>query len=376
MNIGITCYPTYGGSGTVATELGRNLARRGHKVHFITTALPYRLSDFVENIFFHEVEVFQYPLFDYTPYSLSLASKMAQVALREELDLLHVHYAVPHATSAYLAKKILEKRRQLPVITTLHGTDITLVGTDQSYYDITRFSIEESDAVTAVSQYLKDQTLLNFSIEKPIEVIPNFLDPERFKPETDLNRDCFSSPDEKVLMHISNFRSVKRIPDIIEVFEGVARRMKARLLLIGSGPENEHARSLAVEKGLIDSITFLGRRDDVSTIIPCADLYLLLSEHESFGLTALEAMSCQVPVVGTSGSGMDGFLGDGTAGMLFPVGDVDAMIDGCVRILEDPGLSKAMGERGRKRVIEEYHEDRIVELYEELYRDVLGMSKG
>ena len=376
MKLGITCYPTYGGSGTVATELGRNLARRGHKVHFITTALPYRLSDFVENIFFHEVEVFQYPLFDYTPYSLSLASKMAQVALREELDLLHVHYAVPHATSAYLAKKILEKRRQLPVITTLHGTDITLVGTDQSYYDITRFSIEESDAVTAVSQYLKDQTLLNFSIEKPIEVIPNFLDPERFKPETDLNRDCFSSPDEKVLMHISNFRSVKRIPDIIEVFEGVARRMKARLLLIGSGPENEHARSLAVEKGLIDSITFLGRRDDVSTIIPCADLYLLLSEHESFGLTALEAMSCQVPVVGTSGSGMDGFLGDGTAGMLFPVGDVDAMIDGCVRILEDPGLSKAMGERGRKRVIEEYHEDRIVELYEELYRDVLGMSKG
>ncbi|MFC1508519.1 N-acetyl-alpha-D-glucosaminyl L-malate synthase BshA [Candidatus Omnitrophota bacterium] len=376
MNIGITCYPTYGGSGTVATELGRNLARRGHKVHFITTALPYRLSDFVENIFFHEVEVFQYPLFDYAPYSLSLASKMSQVALREELDLLHVHYAVPHATSAYLAKKILEKRKQLPVITTLHGTDITLVGTDQSYYDITRFSIEESDAVTAVSSYLKDQTLIRFEIEKPIEVIPNFLDPERFKPEIHLNRDCLVSPGEKVLMHISNFRPVKRIPDIIEVFEGVARRMKARLLLVGAGPEKEHIRSLAEKKGLTDSITFLGRQDDVSTIIPCADLYLLLSEHESFGLTALEAMSCQVPVVGTSGSGMDGFLGDGAAGMLFPVGDVDAMIDGCVRILEDPALSKVMGERGRTRVIEEYHEDRIVEQYEELYRDVLRKSKG
>ena len=376
MKLGITCYPTYGGSGTVATELGRNLARRGHKVHFITTALPYRLSDFVENIFFHEVEVFQYPLFDYTPYSLSLASKMAQVALREDLDLLHVHYAVPHATSAYLAKKILEKRKRLPVITTLHGTDITLVGNDHSYYDITRFSIEESDAVTAVSSYLKEQTLLNFNIENTIEVIPNFLDPERFKPETNLNRDCLISPGEKVLMHISNFRTVKRIPDIIEVFEGVARRIRARLLLIGSGPEKEHARSLAVEKGLTDSITFLGRRDDVSTIIPCADLYLLLSEHESFGLTALEAMSCEVPVIGTSGSGMDGFLGDGAAGMLFPVGDVDAMIDGCVRILENPDLAKLMGERGRKRVIEEYHEDSIVERYEELYEKVVGKSKG
>ena len=376
MNIGITCYPTYGGSGTVATELGRNLARRGHKVHFITTALPYRLSDFVENIFFHEVEVFQYPLFDYAPYSLSLASKMAQVALREELDLLHVHYAVPHATSAYLAKKILEKRKRLPVITTLHGTDITLVGNDQSYYDITRFSIEESDAVTAVSPYLKEQTLLNFNIENNIEVIPNFLDPERFKPVTNLNRDCFTSPGEKVLMHISNFRTVKRIPDIIEVFEGVARRMRARLLLIGSGPEKEHARTLAEEKGLINSVTFLGRRDDVSNIIPCADLYLLLSEHESFGLTALEAMSCEVPVIGTSGSGMDGFLGDGAAGMLFPVGDVGAMTDGCVKILENPGLAKRMGKRGRKRVIEEYHEDSIVERYEELYEKVLGKSKG
>ncbi|MFC1607063.1 N-acetyl-alpha-D-glucosaminyl L-malate synthase BshA [Candidatus Latescibacterota bacterium] len=371
MNIGITCYPTYGGSGTVASELGRKLARKGHKVHFITTAMPYRLSEFYENIFFHEVQVFQYPLFDYAPYSLSLASKMAQVAERENLDLLHVHYAVPHATSAYLAKKILEKRTPLPVITTLHGTDITLVGTDPSYYDITRFSIEESDAVTAVSNYLRDQTLTRFAVENNITVIPNFVDPERFRPETPINRECFAGDGRKVILHISNFRPVKRISDIIKVFHGISQRMDAMLVLVGSGPEKEKARALIEEKGLNDNVRFIGRQDDVTQIIPCADLYLLLSEHESFGLTALEAMSCEVPVVGTSGSGMDGFLGDGIAGSLFPVGDVSAMVDGCLRILSDDTLARSMGKAGRKRVMEEYHEDVIVEMYEELYRSVV-----
>ena len=376
MNIGITCYPTYGGSGTVASELGRKLAQRGHKVHFITTAMPYRLSEFYENIFFHEVQVFQYPLFDYAPYSLSLASKMAQVAERENLDLLHVHYAVPHATSAYLAKKLLEKRTKLPVITTLHGTDITLVGTDPSYYDITRFSIEQSDAVTAVSDYLKNETLSRFAVDNDIIVIPNFVDPERFRPETPINRDCLADEGCKVVMHISNFRPVKRIGDIIEVFHGISERTDAMLVLVGSGPEKEKARALIEEKGLNDSVRFIGRQDDVSQVIPCADLYLLLSEHESFGLTALEAMSCEVPVVGTSGSGMEGFLGDGVAGSLFPVGDVPAMVDGCMRILDDDDLARSMGKAGRKRVMEDYHEDVIVEQYEELYRSVIEREKA
>ena len=376
MNIGITCYPTYGGSGTIATELGINLARRGHRVHFITTALPYRLSEFVENIYFHEVQVFQYPLFEYAPYSLSLASKMSQVALRENLDLLHVHYAVPHATSAYLAQKILEHRRRLPFITTLHGTDITLVGTDPSYYEITRFSIENSDSVTAVSQYLKNQTLLRFAIDNTITVIPNFVDPQRFTPHKRLNRDCFSQDGEKILMHISNFRPVKRIPDIIEVFAGVASRINARLILVGDGPEKERARSLVDQKGLNEKVHFIGRHNDVSALLPCADLYLLLSEHESFGLTALEAMSCQVPVIGTSGSGMESFLGDGAAGMLFPVGNVASMVDGSIRILENPDLARRMGEAGRKLAIEQFHQDIIVERYEQLYREVLEKTGG
>lgn len=372
MRIGITCYPTYGGSGTVATELGINLARLGNKVHFITTALPYRLSDFFENIFFHEVQVLNYPLFDYVPYTLSLASKMAQVAEREKLDLLHVHYAIPHATGGYLARKILEKKGiKLPVVTTLHGTDITLVGGDPSYYDITKFSIDESTAVTTVSQYLKVQTLYRFAVEKPIEVIPNFVDTEKFAPTTTINRELFAEPDEKILMHISNFRPVKRIEDIVRVFEGVSKVMKARLMLIGSGPEKECAAEMIEERGLHGKVHFLDRQVDVSRLLPLADLYLLLSEHESFGLTALEAMSCRVPVVGTSGSGMDEFIGDGAAGLLFPVGDVSNMVEGCLRILGDPALHAGMGNSGRKRAVEQYRDSLVTERYVDLYKSAL-----
>lgn len=374
MNIGITCYPTFGGSGTVAAELGRNLAKRGHRIHFITTALPYRLTSFVENVYYHEVQVFNYPLFDYTPYSLSLASKMAQVTMRENLDLLHVHYAVPHATSAYLAQKIVAKKKILPFITTLHGTDITLVGNDPSYFDITKFSIEESDAVTAVSQYLKNQTIYRFMVNKPIEVIPNFIDTDRFIPKARGIRKCFASPDEKVLMHISNFRPVKRLPDIIEVFEGVSKRVKSRLILIGSGPEKEHARSLVELKGLQDIVHFIGQQADVSQLISCADLYLLISSHESFGLTALEAMSCGVPVVGTSGSGMDEFLGDGEAGLLFDVGDIPSMIDGCVQLLNNPEQAHEMGKRGRERAVKQYNENYVIDMYEDLYRRMISQS--
>ena len=371
MKIGITCYPTYGGSGTVATELGRYLAKRGHEIHFIATALPYRLNEFVENIRFHEVQVFNYPLFDYVPYSLSLASKMSQVAIQEDLDVLHVHYAVPHATSAYLAKNIIAEKKSLPFITTLHGTDITLVGNDPSYHDITRFSIEQSDAVTAVSDYLKNQTLYRFAVTKDIQVIPNFVDTERFHPRSTPNIDCLKKKNEKVIMHISNFRPVKRIPDIIKVFEQVSAKVDSRLILIGGGPEMERVRSMVVEKELKDKVTFLGRQDDVSELIPCADLYLQPSEHESFGLTPLEAMSCGVPIIGTAGHGMDGFLGDNTAGFLYPVGDIHGMVEGCLNILTDDKLAKNLGTHGRQRAIDDYSVDAIVDEYEQLYRDVL-----
>ncbi len=373
MNIGITCYPTYGGSGTVATELGKNLARRGDTVHFVTTAMPYRLSEFIENVHFHEVQVFNYPLFDYVPYTLSLASQMAQTAIKEHLDLFHVHYAVPHATAGYLAARILEKKgRRLPIITTLHGTDIMLVGTDPSYYEITKFSIDESDAVTAVSEYLMLQTRKNFGTEMPIHVIPNFVDTERFIPSTTVCRSMFADPGEKILMHISNFRPVKRIQDIVLVFEDVARRMPARLVLIGNGPEREPIARMVEERGLGDRVRFMDRQVDVSRLIPLADVYLLLSEHESFGLTALEAMSCGVPVVGTSGSGMDEFLGDGVAGSLFPVGDVPAIAEGVAHILGDTELARAMGEAGRDRAITRYSEDLIIGRYTDLYREVLS----
>jgi L-malate glycosyltransferase len=373
MKIGITCYPTYGGSGTVATELGRALARRGHHVHFITTALPYRLPEFVENVFFHEVQVFNYPLFDYVPYSLSLASKMAQVALQENLDLLHVHYAIPHAASAYLAKNILAEKKMLPVITTLHGTDITLVGADPSYFDITKFSIEQSDEVTAVSEYLRNETIKRFAVRKPITVIPNFVDTARFHPHEMPPLTCLRRPGEKLLMHISNFRPVKRIDDIIDIFAGVARKIPSRLVLIGAGPEMDRVRTHVETLGLTDRVVYLGRQDDVSRLIPCADIYLLTSAHESFGLTALEAMSCGVPVIGTMGSGMDEFLGDNTAGMLFPVGDVTGMTEGCLCILTDPSLAEKMGQAGRKKAVDEYNEDMIVDRYEELYRNILNI---
>lgn len=375
MNIGITCYPTYGGSGTVATELGINLAKRGHKVHFITTAFPYRLSEFVENIIFHEVQVLNYPLFDYVPWSLSLASKMAQVAVREDLDFLHVHYAIPHATSAYLAKNVVAKRKKLPFITTLHGTDIILVGKDPSYFEITKFSIEESDAVTAVSNYLKNQTLYRFGITKPIEVIPNFVDTEKFSPNPGKDHDCklcLCQPGEKILMHISNFRPVKRIDDIISVFEGVSKKIKCRLIMVGGGPEKDRAIELVDKKGLSEKVNFLGKQDNVSQLIPCADLFLLPSEYESFGLSALEAMSCGVPVIGTKGSGMEEFLGDGTSGMLFPVGDIKSMVDGALKILNNSDLAESMGEKGREKAIKNYNVDLIVDKYEDVYKKLLS----
>jgi len=371
MNIGITCYPTYGGSGTVATELGKSLASRGHNIHFISTSIPYRLTEFIRNIYYHEVQVLNYPLFDYTPYSLALASKMAIVARRENLDILHVHYAIPHAASAFLAQKILGEEKYLPYITTLHGTDITLVGADPSYFEITKFSIEQSDAVTAVSKYLKNQTYYRFSVKNEIDVIPNFVDTDLFAPKSDDIRDCLANKDEKILMHISNFRPVKRIADIIEVFELVSQKVKSRLVLVGSGPEKEKARLLAETKGLTEKITFLGVQNDVSDIIKCADAYLLISTNESFGLTALEAMSSGIPVIGTSGSGMDEFVGESGSGLLFQPGDIHAIAEGCIEILKNKQLAKEMGKKGRETALAKFNRSHVTDLYENLYKKAI-----
>ena len=303
MKIGITCYPTYGGSGTVATELGKALAVRGHKVHFISYSLPYRLDEFNENVSFHEVSMMRYPLFEYPPYSLALAAKMAEVVETEELDLLHVHYAIPHAASAYLTKQMLGGK--LKVITTLHGTDITIVGNDESYFRVTEFSIDQSDGITTVSDFLKTETEKRFKIQTPIEVIPNFIDPERFIRLSRLcERRMFGAEGKRTIMHISNFRPVKRIEDVISIFALIHAEIPSKLLMIGDGPLMSTALRTAERLGVSSDTLFLGKQNDVAGLLSIADIFLLPSEHESFGLAALEAMSCGVPVVASEVGGL------------------------------------------------------------------------
>src|ERR1700747_964592 len=300
MKIGITCYPTYGGSGVVATELGIELAARGHQVHFITDSQPFRLTGREEGIFYHEVPVSNYPLFEYPPYDLALATRMSEVAEYYELDLLHVHYAIPHSVCALLARQMLAKRRQLPFVTTLHGTDITLVGLDRSYLPITRFSIEQSDGVTAISQYLRNRTISIFDIKKHIEVVPNFVNCDEYlrKPEWLAQRSEYVSSDERLLVHLSNFRPVKRVPDVIEIFDRVHKKIPSKLLLIGDGPDRSQAEWLAVQKGIHEHVLFLGKQDQIREKLAISDLMLMPSELESFGLAALEGMACEgVPPV-------------------------------------------------------------------------------
>jgi N-acetyl-alpha-D-glucosaminyl L-malate synthase BshA len=372
MRIGITCYPTEGGSGVVATELGKDLARRGHEVHFITSSLPVRLRTFEKNICFHEVRPENYPVFHYPPYSLSLAAKMAEVATNHDLDVLHAHYAMPHAASAYLAKQML-RDRGVKTMTTLHGTDITLVGQAPSFFAVTQFSIQESDCVTSVSQWLKDETIRIFNPRRSIRVIPNFVDVQAFRPR-DLSdrRSQFATSHEKIILHISNFRPVKNLPAVVAVFDRVRRELPARLLLVGDGPERISVETLVRDRGLADGVTFLGNQEYVEDLFPHADVFLLPSLHESFGLAALEAMAVGVPVVATDVGGPNEVVVDGECGFLRSPRDVPGMVEAVLRILTEPGLGRAMGEAGVRRVHENFTLDRIVPQYLEAYASACG----
>ena len=375
MNIGITCYPVPGGSGIVATELGQQLALRGHLIHFVSYALPFRLDQYQTNVFYHGVDTTAYPLFKFPPYTLTLAAKMAEVTREFDLDVIHVHYAIPHATCAYLAKQILaEQGIAIPkVITTLHGTDITLVGADPSFYDITRFSIRSSDGITAVSHYLADETKEVFKIENNIKVIHNFYDEERFKPSaTVCQRSQFANDDEFLLMHVSNFRPVKRTLDVIDIFEKVSAKLPAKLLLIGEGPDTILARRQITKKGLTDKVIFLGNQNRVEAILPCADLFLLPSEEESFGLAALEALACGVPVIGTSGTGLVEVVDDEVNGYLLSVGDTTSMADKAIKLLQDETKLKKFKESASRLVAGKFKAKKIVTQYENYYEEVLG----
>lgn len=381
MKIGITCYPTFGGSGVIATEIGLELARRDHQVHFICYDIPRRLKEFTDNVFFHEVEVREYPLFQFQPYALSLASKMVEVSTYENLDLLHVHYAVPHATSAYLAKQILGPKSP-KIITTLHGTDITLVGQDRSYLPITRFSIVESDAVTAPSQFLKRATYdkLNVPTSTAIEVIPNFVDTDLFCPKVagtpnplkSIIKKCPIESGTKLLLHVSNFRPVKKIPELLRAFEIIHRSTKSHLVLIGDGPERSLCEALARDLGIGDSVCFLGKMDSFVPWLQSAELFLLPSELESFGLAALEAMSCGVPVIATRAQGIPEVVIDGETGLLSNIGNYEEMAEDALRVLNDPNLMKKLKTGARERALNNYRKAPVVDQYVELYKKVLN----
>ena len=373
MKIGITCYPTYGGSGAVATELGLELARRGHEVHFITYDSPFRLHGYAERIYFHQVEtrMGRYPLFDHFPYTLALASKQHEVVLREGLEILHVHYAIPHATTAYLARQMLAGERPLRVITTLHGTDITLVGQESSFYAITKFSIEQSDEVTAVSSYLRDETYRAFGcVSCNIRVIPNFVNLHEYHPAEPNTRESLAPPDTRVVTHVSNFREVKRVKDVVRVFARIRRAMPAVLVMVGDGPERVDAEHEARELGVAGDVRFLGRLDSVASLLQASDLFVLPSQTESFGLAALEAMACGAPVVATRAGGLPEVVDDGVNGILEPVGSVEAMGRRAVELLRDPPRYQAMREAAIAKA-GEFSADRVVPMYEALYHEVL-----
>ncbi len=372
MKIGITCYPTYGGSGVVATELGMELAARGHEVHFISYAPPVRLSSTNERIQFHEVEVSTYPLFDHPPYALALAVRMVEVAESAGLDLLHVHYAIPHSVSALLARAMATPRR-LPFITTLHGTDITLVGRDRSYLPITRFSIEQSNGVTAISNYLKQRTLEEFEVKNPIEVIPNFVNCDLYcRLDNPEERARWAPNGEPLLMHLSNFRPVKRVTDVIEIFALVREKMPAKLLLIGDGPERGSAEWLVRQKCLGRDVYFLGKQDSVYEKLGLADLFLLPSDLESFGLAALEAMACEVPVIATNVGGLPEVVEHGVDGYLVEPRDVAAAAKYALAILSRGDRGRAMGQQARINARRKYCASDIIPHYEAYYRKVLG----
>jgi N-acetyl-alpha-D-glucosaminyl L-malate synthase BshA len=376
MKIGITCYPTYGGSGVVATELGIELAQRGHEIHFISYSQPFRLTAAHDNIRFHEVTVSQYPLFEYPPYDLALATRMAEVAEIYDLDLLHVHYAIPHSVSAMLARQMLASAtfpRHLPYVTTLHGTDITLVGQDPSYLPVTRFSIAESDGVTAISDYLRERTVQEFAVTKPIEVIHNFVNCDVYTRPKDVSaeRSVFAEPEEKILVHLSNFRPVKRIGDVVEIFHRVQKEIPSRLIMIGDGPERPAAEWQAHRLGLLNRIYFLGKQDNVQEKLAISDLMLLPSQLESFGLAALEAMACQVPSVATNVGGVPEVVDDGKTGILCDVGDVECMAKRAIEVLSDEKRLREMGKLARFEAQSRFCSTKIIPQYEKFYQRVM-----
>lgn len=373
LRIGITCYPTLGGSGVVATELGKMLAEKGHDVHFITHSIPFRLGRFDKHIFFHEVEVSDYYVFRYPPYDLSLASKLAQVAKREKLDLLHVHYAIPHAVCALLAKQMVGDH--LKVVTTLHGTDITVLAQDDSLSDLIRYAINQSDAVTAVSEDLIRETRETLLVDRPIDLTYNFVDKRVYYPRNVSKlRAEFAHVDEKILMHISNFRPVKRVLDVVEVFAKVNDNIPSRLLFVGEGPDLSKVMARVKELGISDRVSFCGKQDDVAEVISLADLLLLPSEKESFGLVALEAMACGVPTVGSLAGGIPELVKDGETGYLSPVGDTDKMARDAIRLLSDGDLYQRMVEACLSRARNAFCNNRITADYEDIYYRVLGRS--
>jgi N-acetyl-alpha-D-glucosaminyl L-malate synthase BshA len=372
MNIGITVYPTYGGSGIVGSELGRDLADRGHNVHFISSFLPTRLTELSERIHFHEVEMMSYPLFEHQPYDLALATKMATVARAEKLDLLHVHYAIPHSISAILARESIKQKRYVPVITTLHGTDITLVGADRSYLPITRYGLQQSDGVTAVSKFLKQATIETFDFDE-IEVIPNFICEKHYRRLEDSPLRTEHSPNgERLLVHVSNFRAVKRPADCVEILAKVrAGGENARLIMVGDGPELSAVTYRAEQLGMNGSVVFVGKQANISDYLGIADVFLLPSELESFGLAALEAQACEVPVIATRIGGIPEVVNDGESGFLSDVGDVEKMSSDTLLLLRDEGLRRSFGEKGRELAVHRYSTSKIIPQYIAFYEKIV-----
>jgi len=372
MRIGIVCYPTFGGSGVVATELGKALAKVGHEIHFITYSQPTRLDFFNENLFYHEVDIRTYPLFEYPPYELALASKMVDVVKHEKLDLLHVHYAIPHASAAYMAKQILKTENiEIPVITTLHGTDITLVGKDASYEPVVTFSINASDGVTAVSEDLKKDTYEHFNIIKDIDVVPNFIDLDRFKKQKKEHfRKAICPSDEKLLVHTSNFRKVKKVDDVVRVFHNIRKEIPAKLLLVGDGPERSNIEQLCRDLGTCDDIRFLGKLEAVEEVLSVADLFIMPSEKESFGLAALEAMACEVPVISTNTGGLPELNIHGKTGYMSNVGDIEDMTQNALKILDGKNLSTFKANALARA--KEFDISKVMPRYEKIYQRVLA----
>jgi len=373
MRIGIVCYPTFGGSGVLATELGKALAQQGHHVHFITYQQPVRLNGFIPNIFYHEVQVPTYPLFDYPPYETALASTMVDVIKNNNLQLLHVHYAIPHASAAYMAKKILEAEGlHIPVITTLHGTDITLVGRDKTYAPVVTFSINQSDAITAVSQNLRDETFKHFKIEKNIEVIHNFVDVARFnRKPIDAFKKVIAPEGERILLHASNFRKIKRVTDVVEIFYNVHKKIPSKLLFVGDGPERATAEQLCRQLKVCDDVRFVGKQEQMEDILAIADLFLLTSEYESFGLAALEAMAAGIPVVSTNAGGLPEIMVQGVVGYMGDVGDIETLSHYAIDILQNDERLQQFKSAAAKHA-QAFDITSIVPLYEKLYEEVLS----